>query len=182
MAVLFPQSVSDFGDRDPAVRLCHGLHKSHVKNSNNWLWCTTGGKQMWTVCGGVWTRLTSMLSFTFPLAAAHRLTWEIGRSSHITHWIPVRSASIHYSLLWSLKTLPQTTISSLTFDWSFFLSIRSTVIYTHCTHFTIILNPYMWPFIVASLSHTCVIIMLSNQNLDMPHLWGGWLSRSLTQI
>ncbi len=45
-------TVSVFGDRDPAVRLCHGLHKSHVKKSNNWLWCTTGGKQMWTVCGG----------------------------------------------------------------------------------------------------------------------------------
>ncbi len=27
-----------------------------------------------------------------------------------------------------------------------------------------------WPFIVASLRHTCVIIMLSNQHLDMPHL------------
>ena len=30
-----------------------------------------------------------------------------------------------------------------------------------------------WLFIVASLRHTCVIIMLSNQHLDMPHLWGG---------
>ncbi len=29
------------------------------------------------------------------------------------------------------------------------------------------------PFIVASLRHTCAIIMLSNQHLDMPHLWGG---------
>ncbi len=28
-----------------------------------------------------------------------------------------------------------------------------------------------WPFIVASLRHTCAIIMLSNQHLDMPHLW-----------
>ncbi len=28
-----------------------------------------------------------------------------------------------------------------------------------------------WPFIVA----TCAIIMLSNQHLDMPHLWGGWI-------
>ncbi len=27
-----------------------------------------------------------------------------------------------------------------------------------------------------------VMVMLSNQHLDMPHLWGGWLSRSLTQI
>ncbi len=33
-----------------------------------------------------------------------------------------------------------------------------------------------WPFIVASLRHTCAIIMLSNQHLDMPHLWDG-LSR-----
>ncbi len=27
-----------------------------------------------------------------------------------------------------------------------------------------------WPFIVASLKHTCAIIMLSNQHLDIPHL------------
>ncbi len=44
-----------------------------------------------------------------------------------------------------------------------------------------------WPFIVASLRHTCAIIMLSNQHLDMPHLWGGWIisakeKSSLTQI
>ncbi len=44
-----------------------------------------------------------------------------------------------------------------------------------------------WPFIVASLRHTCAIIMLSNQHLDMPHLWGGWIISakekcSLTQI
>ncbi len=35
--------------------------------------------------------------------------------------------------------------------------------------------------------HTCAIIMLSNNNLDMPHLWGGWIisannTCSLTQI
>ncbi len=44
-----------------------------------------------------------------------------------------------------------------------------------------------WPFIVASLRHTCEIIMLSNQHLYMPHLWGGWIIStkekcSLTQI
>ncbi len=44
-----------------------------------------------------------------------------------------------------------------------------------------------WPFIVATLRHTCAIIMLSNQHLDMPHLWGGWIISekekcSLTQI
>ncbi len=44
-----------------------------------------------------------------------------------------------------------------------------------------------WPFIVASLKHTCAIIMLSNQHLDMPHLWGGWIISakvkcSITQI
>ncbi len=27
-----------------------------------------------------------------------------------------------------------------------------------------------WPLIVASLRHTCAIIMLSNHHLDMPHL------------
>ncbi len=27
-----------------------------------------------------------------------------------------------------------------------------------------------WPFIVASLRHTCAIIMLSNQHIVMPHL------------
>ncbi len=38
------------------------------------------------------------------------------------------------------------------------------------------LDPILeWPFIVASLRHTCAIIMLSNQHLDMPHQWGGWI-------
>ncbi len=32
-----------------------------------------------------------------------------------------------------------------------------------------------WSFIVASLRHTCAIIMLYNQRLDMTHLWGGWI-------
>ncbi len=27
-----------------------------------------------------------------------------------------------------------------------------------------------WPFIVASVRHTCAIIMLSNQHLDIPHM------------
>ncbi len=44
-----------------------------------------------------------------------------------------------------------------------------------------------WPFNMASLRHTCAIIMLSNQHLDMLHLWGGWIipakeKCSLTQI
>ncbi len=44
-----------------------------------------------------------------------------------------------------------------------------------------------WSFILASLRHTCAIIMLSNQHLDIPHLWGGWIISSkekcsLTQI
>ncbi len=41
----------------------------------------------------------------------------------------------------------------------------------HCA--VIKLHILEWPFIVASLRHTCAIIMLSNQHLDMPHLWGG---------
>ncbi len=31
-----------------------------------------------------------------------------------------------------------------------------------------------WPFIVASLRHTCAIIMLSNQHLDMPQSYNDW--------
>ncbi len=48
------------------------------------------------------------------------------------------------------------------------------------------LGEKLWIFILASLRHTCTIIMLSNQHLDMPHLWGGWIISakkcSLTQI
>ena len=31
-----------------------------------------------------------------------------------------------------------------------------------------------WPFIVLSTRSTCVMIILFNQLLDMPHLSGGW--------
>ncbi len=40
---------------------------------------------------------------------------------------------------------------------------------------TVKLHILEWPFIVASLRHTCAIIMLSYQHLDIPHLWGGWI-------
>ncbi len=46
----------------------------------------------------------------------------------------------------------------------------------HLWHCAVIkLHILEWPFIVASLRYTCAIIMLSNQHLDMPHLWGGWI-------
>ncbi len=52
---------------------------------------------------------------------------------------------------------------------------------------TVKLQILEWPFILASLRHTCAIIMLSNQHLDMPNLWCGWIISakekcSLTQI
>ncbi len=52
---------------------------------------------------------------------------------------------------------------------------------------TVKLHNLEWPFIVVSLRHTCSIIMQSNQHLDMPQLWGGWIISakekcSLTQI
>ncbi len=40
---------------------------------------------------------------------------------------------------------------------------------------TVKLHILEWLFIVSSLRHTCAIIMLSNQHLDMSHLWGGWI-------
>ncbi len=40
----------------------------------------------------------------------------------------------------------------------------------HLWHCAVIkLQILEWPCIVASLRHTCAIIMLSNQHLDMPH-------------
>ncbi len=48
---------------------------------------------------------------------------------------------------------------------------------------TVKLHILEWPFIVTSLRHTCAIIMPSNQHLDTPHLWGGWIILcSLTQM
>lgn len=32
-----------------------------------------------------------------------------------------------------------------------------------------------WPFVMGSLRHTWAITMLSNQQLDTPHLWAGWM-------
>ncbi len=58
----------------------------------------------------------------------------------------------------------------------------------HLWHCAVIkLHILEWPFIMVSLRHPCAIIMLSNQRLDMPHLWGGWIISakekcSLTQI
>ncbi len=48
------------------------------------------------------------------------------------------------------------------------------------THFSVVF--YCGQLLL--LRHTCTIIMLSNQHLDMPHLWGGWIISkcSLTQI
>ncbi len=46
----------------------------------------------------------------------------------------------------------------------------------HLWHCAVIkLHILKWPFIVASLSHTCAscAIMLFNQHLDMPNMWGG---------
>ncbi len=40
--------------------------------------------------------------------------------------------------------------------------------YSKTAHFRVAFN-------CGSLRHTCAIIMLSNQHLDMPHLWGGWI-------
>ncbi len=39
-----------------------------------------------------------------------------------------------------------------------------------CDKTVIKLHIFEWPFIVASLRHTCAIIMLSNQHLDIPHV------------
>ena len=47
---------------------------------------------------------------------------------------------------------------------------------THLWHCVVTkLHILEWPFIVPSTRCTCVMIMRSNQNLDRPHLSGGWI-------
>ena len=47
--------------------------------------------------------------------------------------------------------------------------------YPHFSNYPVLLalDSLHTAFIVASLRHTCAIIILSNQHLDLPHLWGG---------
>ncbi len=94
----------------------------------------------------------------------HSSTTITSCSSMIMHG-PMLQGSVHNS--WKLKT-------------SQFLHGQ----HTHQTchplsmfrmYNTVKLHILEWPFIVASLRHTCAIIMLSNQHLDMPHLWGRWI-------
>ncbi len=87
---------------------------------------------------------------------------------------------------------PQSTTWSTVCEGDVLQSVRQMVVtpdtdcFSDCPN-TVKLHILEWPFIVASLRDTCAIIMLSNQHLDMPHLWGGWIISakkkcSLTQI
>ncbi len=77
------------------------------------------------------------------------------------------------------------------FYWCHFESHRNTVtrswgpLLCHSSTTITSLSPFRVAFYYGQ--HTCAIIMLSNQHLDMPHLWGGWIISakekcSLTQI
>ncbi len=86
----------------------------------------------------------------------------------------------------SLKALSSLEQQGWVIKWSKYYKIWVFYITVHNTYIPIFVI-LEWSFIVASLRHTCAIIMLSNQHLDVPHLWGGWIISakekcSLTQI
>ncbi len=98
-------------------------------------------------------------------------------SSHIRQWcswsciiIPANIQQLRTAIEEEWTNIPQATINNM---------INSPN--------TVKLHMLEWPFIVASLRHNCVLIMLSNQHLEMPHLWDGWIISAkekclLTQI
>ncbi len=110
--------------------------------------------------------------------------------------VPAKSSNFTQPLKRSGTNIPQATISNLINSmWRRCVALR--VANGGHTRYWLVFGPpppnavklhiLEWPFIVASLRHTCTIIMLSNQHLDMPHLWGGWFISekekcSLTQI
>ncbi len=130
-------------------------------------------------------------------------------TGHVTHWaclgctgsayttacsISCQIQQLHTAIEEEWTNIPQATINNLINSmWRRCVALREAN-GGHTRYWlvfgppnTVKLHILEWPFIVASLRYTCAIIMLSNQHLDMPHLWGGWIIStkekcSLTQI
>ncbi len=115
----------------------------------------------------------------------------IGVNDSVFQFLPISSTAIEEE--WTNIThMPQSTTWLTLCKGDVLHCVRQMVVTPDTDWFsdppnTVKLHILEWPFIVASLRHTCAIIMLSNQHLDMPHLWGGWIisakeKSSLTQI
>ncbi len=111
----------------------------------------------------------------------------IGEYDGVFQFLPISSNFAQPTFHW-----PQSTTWSTLYEGDVLHYVRQMVVTPDTDWFsdspnTVKLHILEWPFIVVSLRHTCAIIMLSNQHLDMPHLWGGWIIStkekcSLTQI
>ncbi len=105
--------------------------------------------------------------------------------------VPANIQQLHTAIEEEWINIPQATINNLFNSmWRRCVALREangghSRYWLVFTPNTVKLHILEWPFIVASLRHTWAI-MLSNQHLDMPHLWGGWIISakkcSLTQI
>ncbi len=130
--------------------------------------------------------------WTCHLLGMFGMPW-IGVYDSVFQFLPI-SSTIAQPLKRSGPTFyrPQSTTWSTLCEGDVLYCVRQMVVTPDTDWFsdppnTVKLHILEWPFIVASLRHTCAIIMLSNQHLDIPHLWGGWIISakekcSLTQI
>jgi len=98
--------------------------------------------------------------------------------------VPANIQQLHTAIEEEWTNITQTTINNLINSmWRRCVALRETngghtrywLVFRPTPRSAVKLHILEWPFIVASLRHTCTIIMLSNQHLDMPHLWGGWI-------
>ncbi len=114
---------------------------------------------------------------------------------HVTHWaclgcsgpayttVPANTQQLHTAIEEEWTNIPQSTTWSTQCEGDALHCVRQMVITPDTDKLsdpprppnTVKLHILDWSFIVSSLRHTCAIIMLSNQHLDMPHLWGGWI-------
>ncbi len=94
--------------------------------------------------------------------------------------VPANIQQLHTAIEEEWTYIPQATINNLINSmWRRCVALREAN--GGLTRYWLVFGPpgtppiLEWSFIVASLRHTCAIIMLSNQHLDMTHLWGGWI-------
>ncbi len=118
-------------------------------------------------------------------------------TGHVTHWACLGCSGSTYTTVFQFLPIssnfaqplkrsgptfhrPQSTTRPTLWEGDVLHCVRQMVVTPDTDWFsdppnTVKLHNLEWPFIVANLRHTCAIIMLSNQHLDMPHLWGGWI-------
>ncbi len=134
---------------------------------------------------GSWKHPSScMAKHTHRTCPPLTMVWMLWISIYDSVFLPI-SSNFTQSLKRSGPTFhrPQSTTWPTLCEGDVLHCMRQTVVTSQTDWFldppdppnTVKLHILEWPFIVASPRHTCAIITLSNQHLDTPHLWGGWI-------